>query len=79
MRVSTDIMVALKRTTPSDFRRTLRIIPKEPFPMTSRGSYASMKDVDDIKQRMGVHCLTNEYRTSFKGFNHHVIASKLQY
>lgn len=38
-----------KRTTPSDFRRTLRIIPKEPFPMTSRDSYASMKDVDDIE------------------------------
>ncbi len=54
MRTSTDIMVALKRTTPSDFRRTFRIIPKEPFPMTSRGSYASMKDVDDIEQRMGV-------------------------
>ena len=26
------------RTKPSVFRRTLRIIPKEPFPMTSRGS-----------------------------------------
>ena len=37
-------VVAVGRTTPSDFRRTLRIIPKEPFPMTSNGSYASRKD-----------------------------------
>jgi len=28
----------IARTKPSVFRRTLRIIPKEPFPMTSRGS-----------------------------------------
>ena len=28
-------------TTPSTFRRTLRIMPNDPFPITSRGSYRS--------------------------------------
>ena len=32
-----------KLTKPSDFRLTLRIIPKEPFPIISRGSYKSRK------------------------------------
>jgi len=31
-------------TSPSVFRRTLRIIPKEPLPITSSGSYWSRKD-----------------------------------
>jgi len=37
---------------PSDFRRTLRIMPKEPFPMTSNGSYASKKDEDMERQKV---------------------------
>ena len=33
-----------ERTCPSHFRRTLRMIPKEPFPIISRGSYCSRNE-----------------------------------
>ena len=37
--VCEDLLGFARRTTPSVFRRTLRMIPKDPLPMTSRGSY----------------------------------------
>jgi len=44
-------------TNPSVFRLTLRMIPNEPFPMTSSGSYWSRKEVEDMvvrrKNRVG--------------------------
>lgn len=35
------------RTTPSDFRLTLRMMPNDPFPMISSGSYRSRKFAED--------------------------------
>ena len=34
-----------EQTCPSDFRLTLRMIPKEPFPMISRESYCSRNEL----------------------------------
>lgn len=39
-------------TTPSDFRRTFRMIPKDPVPIMSRGSYRLRKD-DMVRRRRG--------------------------
>src|SRR5271168_623897 len=39
------------RTNPSVFRRTLRMNPKEPLPITSRGSYSSRNVEEDMKEK----------------------------
>lgn len=72
-----------RRTTPSVFRRTLRMIPKDPLPMMSRGSYWSRNVEEDMvycgilrtaKEWTGYN-YTIERREQARHLNHHVIVT----